>query len=100
MNFYTPVLNTNLNGFMQKGIAHLTYAAFDRIEVTITLDRTYGSDYSYSVAATILSAQVYYRNLSYQPIDGSKFKLYMTRDDGGSFDTDTDVPVSWISVGN
>ena len=91
-------LNSDMSGFIQRGIAHLHYDTDYRIKATVTFDRPYEHRYGYEIAAIILSEKVIKQNLSYLPTDGNSFELYISKYDS-TYSPDIDVPVAWIAIG-
>ena len=96
--FLFAQLNSDMNGFVQRGIAHLTYYTDYRIKATVTFDRPYNNRYSYEISSVILSEQVEKQMLSYLPTDGNSFELYISKYDS-TYSPDIDVPVAWIAIG-
>ena len=87
-----------MNGFVQRGIAHLHYDTDYRIKATVTFEKPYDNQYSYEIAATILSGQVEKQMLSYLPADGKGVELFIAKYDS-TYEQGTDVPVAWIAIG-
>ena len=96
--FLFAQLNSDMNGYVQRGIAHLHYDTDYRIKATVTFDRPYEHLYGYEIAATILSGQVEKQILSYLPTDGNGFELFISRYDS-TYSPDIDVSVAWIAIG-
>lgn len=96
--FLFAQLNSDMNGFVQRGIAHLTYYTDDRIKATVTFEKPYSSRFSYEVVTTILSGQAVKQMVSYVPTDGNSFDLFISRYDG-VFEESIDIPVAWIAIG-
>lgn len=90
--------NSDMSGFIQRGIAHLHYDTDYRIKATVTFDRPYEHQYGYEIAAIILSGEVIKQNLSYLPADGNGFELFISKYDS-TYSPDVDVPVAWIAIG-
>ena len=90
--------NSDMNGFIQRGIAHLKYYTNDRIMAEVTLDKPYRGIYDYEVAATILSGQIIKQTLSYIPKDNNRFELYISSHDH-SYEQGIDIAVAWIAIG-
>ena len=87
-----------MNGFIQRGIAHLKYYTNNRLMAEVTLDKPYRGIYDYEVAATILSGQIIKQTLSYIPKDNNRFELYISSYDY-SYEQGIDIAVAWIAIG-
>lgn len=98
LQFFFTFLNSDMSGFIQRGIAHLHYDTDYRIKATVTFDRPYEHQYGYEIAAIILSEEVIKQNLSYLPADGNGFELFISKYDS-TYSPDVDVPVAWIAIG-
>lgn len=76
----------------------MTYLSAYKVKTTVTLDKPYSSNYSYEISATILSSQVDNQMISYIPVDGNNFELYISKSDS-PYDQGVDIPVAWIAIG-